>query len=133
VVWLVFACRMDTDIPEYVEYEVPGSGAVLWLFVQHRRPDGLLDRLPSWPFVDWGRDFDFGMRPKDENGGSAIITLQFIEALRYGVEFEMTFGDLSTAEKYRDAASRAAQAVRKLCWNEAQGLLADTPAQQHYS
>ena len=124
---------MYRDNPEFVRSQLPGTRTVLDWFVQHQRPDGLLDRLPWWPFADWGKDFDFGMPPQDENGGSAIITLQFIEALRYGVEFEVAFGDLSAAEKYRDAASRAAQAVRKLCWNQGQGLLADTPAQQHYS
>lgn len=37
------------------------------------------------------------------------------------------------AGRYRGAAARAAEAVRKLCWNEQYGLIADTPSQQHYS
>jgi alpha-L-rhamnosidase len=36
-------------------------------------------------------------------------------------------------ETYREAADRASQAVRNLCWDSRYGLLADTPARQHYS
>src|SRR5207245_4056294 len=123
---------MYRDDPDFVREQLPGTRTVLDWYLSRQRSDGLIGKIPWWPFVDWGKDFGFGMPPQDEDGGSAIITLQFVEALRYGVEFEVAFGDLSAAEKYRDAASRAAQAVRKLCWNQGQGLLADTPAQQHY-
>jgi len=106
---------------------------VLDWFLHRQRPDGLLEKLPWWPFVDWGKDFDFGMPQQDENGGSAIITLQFVEALRYAAAIEAAYGDSGLAERYRYAATRAAQAVRKLCWNQQDSLLADTPAHQHYS
>jgi alpha-L-rhamnosidase len=124
---------MYRDDPNFVRSQLPGTRTVLDWFVQHQRPDGLLDRLPWWPFVDWGKDFDFGMPPQDENGGSAIITLQFIEALRYTAEMEAALGDPITAKRYRDAAARADLGVWKLCWNQQYGLLADTPAQQHFS
>ena len=73
------------------------------------------------------------MPPEDADGGSSPITLQYIEALRYGVELESTFGDSARAQRYREAESRAVNAVRKLCWNNTSGLIADTPAQKHYS
>src|SRR3984893_55150 len=119
--------------PEFVRSQLPGTRTVLDWYLRRQRHDGLLDRLPWWPFVDWGKDFDSGIPPQDENGGSTIITLQFVEALRYAAEMESAFGDTHQAETYRDAANRAAQAIRKLCWNRPHGLLADTPAQQHYS
>ena len=55
-----------------------------------------------------------------------MITLQYIEALRYGAELESTLGDAARAQKYREAEVRAVDAVRKLCWNNTYGLLADT-------
>lgn len=124
---------MYRDDPDFVRSQLPGTRTVLDWFLRRQRPDGLLDRLPWWSFVDWGKDFDFGMPPQDENGGSAIITLQFVEALRYAAEMEAAHGDPITARKYRHAATRAALAVWKLCWNQQYSLLADTPAQQHYS
>jgi len=73
------------------------------------------------------------MPPQDENGGSSIITLQFVEALRDAAEIEAAIGDKENAAAYRNAADRAAVAVRKSCWSEQYGLIADTPSRQHFS
>ena len=53
--------------------------------------------------------------------------------MRYAAEVEATLGDASYAVKYRSAADRAARAVYARCWNHQYGLLADTPAQKHFS
>jgi alpha-L-rhamnosidase len=119
--------------PDFVRAQLPGTRSVLDWFLQRQRPDGLLIKVPWWPFVDWGADFDFGMPQQDSDGGSSSITLQFVEALRYAAEMESAFGERPRAELYRSTADRAAQAVYKLCWNSQYGLLADTPAQTHYS
>jgi len=44
-----------------------------------------------------------------------------------------TYGHRARAEMYRQAADRGSDAIRKLCWNQKYGLLADTPAQTHFS
>src|SRR2546429_6957397 len=51
-------------------------------------PICLMMKIPWWPFVDWGTDFDFGVPPHDDDGGSSVVTLQFIEALCYAAEIE---------------------------------------------
>jgi alpha-L-rhamnosidase len=117
----------------FVKAQIPGTRTVLDWFLNQQRPDGLMGHLNWWPFLDWGKDFAFGMPPEDADGGSSPITLQYIEALRYGAEVESTFGDSTRAQRYREAESRAVNAVRKLCWNSTYGLIADTPAQKHYS
>jgi len=106
---------------------------VLAWYLERQRPDGLMGKIPWWPFVDWGKDFESGMPPQNEDGGSAVITLQFIEALRNAGEIEDELGDPRMASTYRDAAERAAEAVRKLCWTEQFGLIADDPSHRHYS
>jgi alpha-L-rhamnosidase len=117
----------------FVRDQLPGTRAVLDWYLERQRVDGLMGKVPWWPFVDWGKDFDFGMPPQDEEGGSAVITLQFIEALRNAAEIEASLGNASIGDVYRDAARRAAEAVRKLCWSEQYGLIADTASHQHYS
>src|SRR5260370_17945573 len=54
-------------------------------------------------------------------------------ALREAAELESAYGDKQRAEPYLQAATKAAQGVQRLCWNEKHGLMADTPAQQLYS
>ena len=119
--------------PGFVRSQLSGTRTVLDWYLHRQRADGLLSRLPWWPFVDWGKDFQSGMPPQDDNGGSSIITLQLVEALRYAAEMERAYGDARTAAVYEAAAKRAADGVFKLCWNQQQGLLADTPARQHFS
>ena len=122
--------RGDAD---FVRKELPGTRTVLDWFVRRQRADGLLGKIAWWPFVDWGKDFDFGEPQQEADGGSAILTLQFVEALRYAAELEDLHGDRHLAEEYRAAAGRAAAGVLKLCWSKDYGLLADTPAQNHFS
>jgi alpha-L-rhamnosidase len=121
------------DDPAFVQAQVPGTRTVLDWYLQHQRADGLLDKLPWWPFVDWAADFEDGEPPQDDHGGSAIITLQFIEALRYAAQLEGVYGDAHRAQTYRAAIVRASDRLRKLCWSQKFGLFADTPAQKHFS
>ena len=122
--------RGDAD---FVRGQVPGTRTALEWFLRQQRADGLLGKISWWPFVDWGADFKDGMPPQDRDGGSAVMTLQFLQALRDAAALERAFGDASVAEKYQKAAGRAADALWKLCWNERYGLLADTPEQKHFS
>jgi hypothetical protein len=117
----------------FVKARLPGTRTVLDWFITNQKQDGLLGRIPWWPFVDWGKDFGFGVPPQDANGGSSVITLQYVEALRYAIELESALGDSARVERYREAESRAVNAIRKLCWNDNYHLIADTPAQKHYS
>ena len=119
--------------PDFVRAQLPGTRAVLDWFLQHQRPDGLLQRLPWWVFVDWSKDFQAGEPPQDADGGSSVLTLQFIEALRYAAELEDAYGHRARAEMYRQGVERAAEAIQKRCWNPKYGLLADTPARTHFS
>src|SRR5215813_3687350 len=118
---------------EFVKAQIRGTRTVLDWFLDMQRPDGLLGNITWWPFVDWGKDFGFGVPPQDADGGSSVITLQYIEALRYAIELESAFGDSVRGERYREAERRAVNAIRNLCWNKSYGLLADTPSQKHYS
>jgi alpha-L-rhamnosidase len=122
--------RGDTD---FVRRNLPGMRTVLDWYLQRQRPDGLLGKIPWWPFVDWGKDFEFGEPPQQADGGSSVITLQFIEALRYAAELEDQYGDRHLADDYRAAAARAAQGIWKSCWNDKFQLLADTPEKTHFS
>jgi alpha-L-rhamnosidase len=124
---------MYRDDPGFVREQLPGTRAVLQWFLARIRGDGLIGKLPWWPFVDWTPEFQNGVPPEDGNGGSAIITLQLVAALRDAADLETVLGDSNTAELYRNAAERSANAVRTLCWNPGLGLVADTKEQKHYS
>jgi hypothetical protein len=124
---------MYRDDPTFVREQLAGTRTTLAWFLRHQRPDGLLDALFWWPFVDWGSDFGFGIPPQDRDGGSTSMALQFVEALRNAADLETALGDSARAESYRAAAERVVNGVKTLCWNEKYALFADTPAQKHFS
>ncbi len=119
--------------PAFVREHLPGTRTVLDWFVRHQQENGLLGRMPWWNFVDWTNGFRDGIPPQDEHGNSAPLTLHLAMALREAAELESAYGDKQRAEQYLQAATKAAQGVQRLCWNEKHGLIADTPAQQLYS
>jgi len=118
---------------EFVREHLPGTRTVLDWFVRHQQENGLLGRMPWWNFIDWTTGFRDGIPPQDEHGNSAPITLQFAMVLREAAELESAYGDKQRAEQYLLAATKAAQGIQRLCWDEKNGLIADTSAQQLYS
>ena len=124
---------MHRDDPDFVRRHLAGTRTVLDWFLQHQRADGLMIRLPWWSFVDWTDDFTDGVPPQEADGGSAPITLQFIEALRNAADLEQHFGEAARAKMYREHADQAGAGLRRLCWSQKYGLMSDTPRQAHFS
>jgi hypothetical protein len=121
------------DDPAFVASLVPGTRGVLDWFSARQRPDGLLGRVEWWPFVDWSPGFVDGVPPQDADGGSAALTLQFIETLRYGAALEDRFGEKDRAARYRQSERRASEALMRLNWDDTAQLVADTPAGHRFS
>lgn len=117
---------------KFVADLVPGTRAVLEWFLKQQRPDGMLSSIPGWVFIDWVRDVE-KFPPQDEQGRSAIVTLQLASALEAAADLEQALGDALIAQRYRRQAHAAEDAVYKLCWDSQVGLLADTPAKDSYS
>lgn len=112
---------------------VPHTRGVIEWYARHQRPDGLLGIMPWWNFGDWTKDFDFGVPPQDPDGGSALLSLDFMAALRDAADLEAALGNTKVADDYRLRAQGMGQAVYSRCWDAARGLIADTPAHAHYS
>jgi hypothetical protein len=113
----------------FVAARLPATRAVLDWFLDRQRDDGLLARLPYWVHGDTGTALDDAIQ--DDRGGSGLITLQYIMALREAAELERAVGDPWRADRYLAAAARAARAVAGL-WDPDKGLVADTPARQSW-
>jgi hypothetical protein len=114
--------------PAVVQSSLEGTRAVLDWFGQHERPDGLLEKLPWWSFIDW---VPSGETPTyDSKGESCITTLEYLGALGDGADLEQHLGDVGLAGRYRDRAAHVRDAIRSKCWNNSTGLLADNSDQK---
>ncbi len=110
-----------------------GARGVLDWFEARLAPSGLLGRMEWWNYADWVDSFPNGEPPMLETGESAILTLQFVLALREAADLEAGFGSASQAAAYRALADKTAAAVAASCWDAKKGLLADTPARTSWS
>jgi hypothetical protein len=124
---------MYVDDPALVQETLPHTRTVLDWFAARLRPDGLLGRMRWWEFGDWTRDFPDGSPPQEADGGSAFLTMQFIEALQDAAEMESRYGSAERASQYRGMIRKAKQALNQENWDPRYGLYADTPAKKSYS
>ena len=124
---------MYVDDPALVRATLPHTRTVLDWFADRLRPDGLLGRLGWWEFADWTANYPNGEPPQDADGGSTLLTLQFVAALRDAAEMEHAYGSTERATTYRDILSKATEALNRENWDTTHGLYADTPAKTSWS
>ncbi len=120
--------RPDAEI---VRGSLEGTRTVLHWFSQHEQPDGLLEKLPWWSFIDW---VSTGETPTyDAHGESCITTLEYLGALNDAADLEEHLGHPIFARSYRERAARVGTGLHEKCWNEARGLISDNPEQKVFS
>ena len=116
-------------LPDWVAH----TRSVIDWYARHQRKDGLFGIMPWWNFGDWTRDFDFGVPPQDKDGGSALLSLNYMAALGDAADLEAYVRNPGLALAYRARAKAIGEAVFRVCWDKERGLLADTPAHTHFS
>lgn len=122
----------------FVKKQLAGVSAVLDWFEPYLLDNKLLGPMPYWNFVDWApewpwnNDLRIGGVP-NMNGGSSIISLQYVGALRVAAQLYAHFDERDKAKHYAALADQVAQAVVDHCWFPAKQLFSDTPAGVSFS
>lgn len=124
---------MYVNDEQLVRETLPRTRGVIDWYASHLRPDGLMGRVKWWEFVDWTSGYQGGDPPQEADGGSTVLTVQFIEALRDAAEMEKQFGSPERAANYQAMMQKASSALNRLTWDARYGLYADTPAKTSYS
>jgi hypothetical protein len=116
---------------EPVRAALPGTRTVLDWFAQHEQPDGLLDKLPWWSFIDW---VSSGEIPTySASGESCVTTLEYLGALGDAADLEKALGDPVLASRYQARAAHLRSGLYEKCWSASRGLMADNPDQKNFS
>ena len=124
---------MHRDDEQFVRSFMPGVRSVIGWYENHLTASGLLGNMPWWNFVDWALEYDSGVCPGADDGETSVISLQFVYVLRYAEQLAAEFGKPGEAEYYRSLAESVSAAVKKHCWSEQRGLLAETPEKKQFS
>ena len=93
---------------------------------------GLPGRWPGWSFVDWVEAAGWAQgRPPgaDVPGGSSVLALHVLLALRAAAELERAVGEAELAARAERRADALAETIAERFWDTGRGLLADTPVQ----
>ncbi|KIO76843.1 hypothetical protein TH53_12625 [Pedobacter lusitanus] len=93
----------------------------------------MLGPLTWWNFVDWDNFNDWGTAPGSDTGNSSIITLQYAYTLNQSAELFRAFDLPEQANAQEMLAFELNNHTYWYCYNQANGLIADTPEQKSYS
>jgi alpha-L-rhamnosidase len=124
---------MHRDDPAYVRGLLPGVRGVLAWYESYVDQTGLLGPLPWWSFVDWAKEWAFGVPPGANDGHSVMITLQFVYALKRAAELEDAMGLKSEGSRYRALAERLTAAAKAKAWDPNRSLFRDSLEGKFYS
>jgi alpha-L-rhamnosidase len=112
-----------------------------WFENRTDKQKNMLGRLEWWNFVDWTNEWKWDDRlsiggvPEGtkDGSGSSTITLQYAYTLNQAADLFEAMNDKPQADKYRSQAKAMATAAYQQCYNQARGLLSDTPQQKIFS
>lgn len=125
---------MYVDNIDFVKEMLPGVRSVLAFYERYQKPNGSLNRMPWWNFVDWVKQWPNGEPPADVDGSSAAaLDLQLLLAYRWAVDLESAVGNRALADEYKAAAEKLKALILATDWDSARGLFADQPSHRTYS
>lgn len=130
--WIAMLHDWSREQPDVapLRRHLPRVRQVLAWFEKLRTPSGLLGANPHWNFIDWAgqRWDDRTIFPSyGRQGGSCLMTVLWLGALRQAADLEAAHGDPAIAAADRRQATLARDAIRGQCWNAQRGLYADNP------
>lgn len=115
----------SSQTAEFLIPYLPFVREILNWFIRHRRPDGLLGRIPHAPFVDWTQGFAQGNAPQADDGRSILLTLMTACAAREAALIEHWVGNRSQAATWRKLHRELVTAARTWGWDAKRRLFRD--------
>ncbi len=117
----------------FVGSMLPGVRGVISWFSSRMAPSGMIGELQWWNFVDWADEYGSGVSPGADRGENAVVSLQFVYAARMAAEMADRMGLPFEANWYSHLAESVGRATVERCWDNARGLLAETPGSKIFS
>ncbi len=132
---------MHRDDAEFVKTFLPEIKKVLdWHEKQIDNKRNMLGPMKFWNFVDWPKEWPWkgydevsGISAGTLEGGSSVLTLQYIAALMSTSELYTAFNLKTEAKRLTALAQRLRDGTIKNCWDANKNLLADSPEKKEFS
>lgn len=114
------------DDAAFIKSQLPTLRGLLAEFDALAANDGLLKKVPGWPFVDWVRAWTDGCGPGVREGDSIIVNLHWVRALQAASQIESAHGDPLLAQRCHEQAQAVFDRVLARYWDAGRSLLLDT-------
>ncbi len=116
--------RYRADVDQILEY-----------YDRHIGPQGLVENLGFWDFVDWQEQWNptFGRPGAVKNGPSTIINLMYALALETGAKICAESGRTALEEEYKSRQQTILHQIEALCWDETRGMYREGPSYPEFS
>ncbi len=115
----------------FVRARMPGARGIIDACLRHQDADGLIGRLPGWPFMDWSQ-FHYGMPHNAFYGASCAVNWQFVTTLESIARLENLLGEPELAARANRLAGALAARIHTTFWDESRGLYTDDASGKHY-
>lgn len=127
-IWMLYEHARRFSDKDFLRKYIPIADGVVDWFV--KRLDGfMVSRSALWDFVDWSGGYPDGQIP--ENAPMATYSLMLAFTLEKLAEMHQILGNLMP--EYSRLAARMKEDVKARCYDEHQGMYADSPEKGHYS
>ena len=117
------------DDVAFTKAMLPGLRSVIAEFDALVQEDGLLHKVPGWPYIDWVRCWNQGCGPGVREGDSSIVNLQWVMALLAAAQVEEAYGESLYAQRHRKVARETMDRIIARYWDAKRGLFLDTTGQ----
>ena len=125
--------RLLCQDDKLIHANLPKIMGILDWYEQHIDASGLLGQMEWWNFVDWINTWKNGIPPGGHDGGSAIITLQYVLALQKAADIFESQDLTQLANNYRVRANELNKIIINTCFDSDKSMLADTPSKETFS
>ncbi len=116
---------------DFIQSKLQVSRSIIQYFLSLQRQDGTIKKPAYHNFIDW--TFKDGEAPFDENGYSALVDLNVLQALQWAEVLERELGDTSIAQKYSLQIHKLSESIRVKYWSNEKLCFTDIPNGQALS
>jgi hypothetical protein len=114
----------------WLKARLPGLCHTMAGLAEFENADGLLENLPGWSFIDWvekPKGWGGGIAPNGMKGVNAENNLFYVLSLQAAARVADALGHPAFAAHWRGKADALGKKIVTTFWDEANGLVADTP------
>ena len=118
---------------QFVKEMLPGVRSVLSFFHSYQAKNGSVENLPWWNFMDWTKQWVWGIPVTGSSDRTASIDILLYQAYLWAADLENKIGNKGMSQEYSANAALLKSTIFELYFNKDKGLFADTEEKDFFS